>query len=544
MGWNDAPEVSARPAWMSAPEVGVKPTAETAPDPTGSFGQNVAAGLGKFAVDTATGTKQLLNDSAAGLESAMPESVQRGVNWLNEKIGMGKARDIQAQGRADIAETRARDKALMETWGGKIGYAGGGIATAPLLPAASTIKGAAMAGGTIGLTQPALSWDERGTNVVTGAVAGGVGQSGTNALARLVRPNTSPQIQALMKEGVTPTPGQVLGGAWKRAEEGATSIPIVGDSIRAGQRRAVEQVNTAAFNRALEPIGEKLPAKVIGRDAVEFTYGKLGDAYDKLLPKMTTQADGQFAQDMTNLRAMVRTGALDPKSAATFERIVNADMLGKFKGQNTITGQTLKQIESDLTEQAKRFAQSTDADQRLVGDALHEVKDILRNLVTRTNPANAAELKAINTGYANFKRVQRAASGLGAEDGVFSPAQLQNAVKAMDRSKDKARFSEGNALMQDLSESAKTALGNKVPDSGTPYRLLTTAAASGGLGAALGTPAGAAMLAAPVMYSRAGQNALAALLAKRPAGANQLAALVRKAGPSIGRGAAALAVQK
>lgn len=544
MGWKDAPEVSASPAWASAPVVGGRATTEAAPNPTGSFGQNAAAGAGKFVVDTATGIKQLLNDSAAGLENAMPAPVRQGVNWLNEKLGLQGAGDIQAQGRADIAETRARDKPLMDTWGGKVGYVGGGMATAPLLPATATVRGAATAGAAIGLTQPALSWDERGMNTATGAVASGAGQAGMNAIARMVRPNTSPQVQALMNEGVTPTPGQVLGGAWKRAEEGATSIPIVGDSIKAGQRRAVADVNRAAFNRALAPIQQRLPANTTGREAVEFTYDRLGDAYNRLLPRMTTQADGRFAQDIAGLQGMVRNGAIDPNAANAFERILQNDVLGKFQGNASITGQTLKQIESDLGQQIRRLGASTDADQRLVGDALRQVQDNLRQLVTRTNPQHAAELQAINTGYANFKRVQRAASGLGAEEGVFSPAQLQNAVKAMDRSKDKARFSEGNALMQDLSESAKTALGNTVPDSGTPYRLLTTAAASGGLGAVLGTPAGAAMLAAPVMYSRAGQNVLAALLAQRPAGANQLAELVRRAGPSVGRGAAAISVQK
>ena len=58
----------------------------------------------------------------------------------------------------------------------------------------------------------------------------------------------------------------------------------------------------------------------------------------------------------------------------------------------------------------------------------------------------------------------------------------------MDRSKDKSKFAKGDALMQDLSESAKTALGNKVPDSGTPYRSMVAAlAASGGAGA-MGMP--------------------------------------------------------
>ena len=88
-----------------------------------------------------------------------------------------------------------------------------------------------------------------------------------------------------------------------------------------------------------------------------------------------------------------------------------------------------------------------------------------------------------------------------AEEGVFSPAQLQNAVRAMDKSKDKARFAEGKALMQDLSESGKTVLGSKVPDSGTPYRTMAGILASGGAGLS-GYPGIAAGLAAsPIMYS-------------------------------------------
>lgn len=512
--------------------------------PIGSFGQNVAAGIGKFAADTGTGIKQLIDDSAAGFEGMLPESVRNAGNRVGAALGMDTAKNVQARGRADIAETRKLDKPLMKTWGGNIGYMAGGVMTAPALPAVNTLRGAAAAGGAIGLTQPALDWEERAGNTLLGTGSGAAGQAGVNALARIVRPNTSPQVQALMNEGVTPTPGQIMGGAWKRAEEGAASIPIVGDSIKAGQRRAAADVNRAAFNRALAPINDRLPAAATGRDAVEYTYGRLGEAYNRLLPRMTTQADNQFMQDINGLQGMVRNGAIDPNAATAFERILQNDVIGKFQGQASITGQTLKQIESDLGQQIRRLGASTDADQRLVGDALREVQDNLRALVTRSNPQHARELQAINTGYANFKRVQRAAAGLGAEEGVFSPAQLQNAVKAMDRSKDKARFSEGNALMQDLSENAKTVLGGTVPDSGTPYRLLTTAAASGGLGAVLGTPAGTAMLAAPVMYSRPGQNALAALLAQRPAQANQLAQMVRGTAPAIGRGTAALAVQK
>lgn len=517
---------------------------DNAPNPSGSFLENVAAGAGKFASDTGTGIKQLLNDSAAGLEGVMPESVQRGGQWLNRNLGMGDAKDIQARGREDIAETRRLDAPLMKTGGGNVGYALGGIATAPLLPATTSVGGAAAAGSALGFLQPSLDWKERGVNTALGGVVGGAGQVAANGLARMVRPNTSPEVQALMREGVTPTPGQALGGAFKRVEDGLTSVPIAGDFIKQGQRNSFRDVNRAAFNRALAPIGQTLPRGVEGREAVELVGDRLGAEYARLLPQMTTQADQQFAQGIGQLRASVNTGAIDPNAAAAFERILQNDVIGKFQGQGAVTGQTLKQIESDLGQQIRRLAQSTDADQRLVGDGLRQVQDELRNLVMRTNPQHARELRAINTGYANFKRVQRAAAGLGAEDGIFSPAQLQNAVKALDRSKDKARFADGNALMQDLSETAKTALGQKVPDSGTPYRL---AAMSGGAGLAalLGSPGTAAALAAaPVMYSRPGQALMAAALTQRPQAANRLAELIRLSGPAAGMGGAALAVQK
>ena len=361
----------------------------------------------------------------------------------------------------------------------------------------------------------------------------------TNPMNALIKPfasvvggvSTSPQIQSLMKEGVTPTAGQILGGGYKRAEEALTSVPVLGDFIKGAQNRAMQDVNRVAFNRALTPIGEKLPEGVMGREAVQFVSDKLDDAYGKLLPKMTVVQDAPFQQNISTLKNMVESGAIDPKAVNFFNNWVDNNVINKFQGQGAITGQTLKQVQSDLRETISRLSASTDADQRLIGDALKETQDQVRQLVTRSNPQFAKELKSIDTGYANFKRVERASAALGAEEGVFSPAQLQNAVKALDKSKDKREFAKGEAYMQDLSESAKTALGNKVPDSGTPYRALVGAiAAAGGAGAA-GFPSVAtalgALAASPLLYSKTGQNALATLLTKRPDIANELATQLR-----------------
>jgi hypothetical protein len=351
-----------------------------------------------------------------------------------------------------------------------------------------------------------------------------------NALSRVVSPaaSTNPQIAALRAEGVRPTVGQTMGGAWNRLEEKLTSVPVVGDAIAGARRGAANDVNRAAFNRSLAPINQTLPPNLAGREAVEFTEQAISQGYDRLLPNLTVRADQPFTTGIANLRQMVNTGAIDPTSARAFNRILTNDVLSKLQGQGAaLTGQTFKDIESDLGQHIGRLAQSSDADQRLVGDALQQVQAELRQLLVRSNPNQARELGALNTAWANFKRVQRAASGVGAEEGIFSPAQLQSAVKAMDRSKDKGAFARGDALMQDLSDPAKAVLGSKVPDSGTPGRL-----AAGGL--SFLDPSGVAPLlmgAGGAAYLRPTQNALTYLMTQRPQAAQPVANALRQFSP-------------
>ncbi len=148
----------------------------------------------------------------------------------------------------------------MNTVGGNVGYVGGALATAPLAPAASGIKGAAATGAAFGAAQPATSWDERGLNTLAGAGASAGGQALVNGVARIVRPQTSAAAQTLLDSGITPTPGQILGGGYKRAEEAATSIPVVGDFIKSAQNRGIGQLNHHAAighfrQRAAQPVG-------------------------------------------------------------------------------------------------------------------------------------------------------------------------------------------------------------------------------------------------------------------------------------------------
>jgi hypothetical protein len=261
-----------------------------------------------------------------------------------------------------------------------------------------------------------------------------------------------------------------MGGGYKLAEEKLTSLPFVGSAIRSGQQRATGELNEAAFNRALAPIGQKLPAGQIGNDAVLFTTQKLKSAYDDALNAVgPIGVDNQLMGSLNQLRAGL---AVLPKDKdEQFARILQKEILDRAQN-GRLTPEAMKAAESNLGFQAKGYLSSPDFDIRQLGEAIEAAQDALRQSVARQAPPGAANMvQAANAGWANFKRVQRAASYVGTDEGVFSPAQLQQAVRATDRSKDKARFAEGTALMQDLSSAGRSVVGTRTPNSGTADRL-------------------------------------------------------------------------
>jgi hypothetical protein len=199
-------------------------------------------------------------------------------------------------------------------------------------------------------------------------------------------------------------------------------------------------------------------------------------------------------------------------------------------------GKSFKELETALNLKIKGYSQSLDPDQKAIGQALETVLESARASLTRANPAYAPQLTKINEGYANYSRIRDAASGIGAVEGIFTPAQLQAAVRRKDKSVEKGDFASGKAFMQDFSETGKTVLGSKYPDSGTAGRIalpafagaagtvapITTALTVGGI--ALGS----------VPYTSFGQRMAANMLLKRPASAIPIANGVRQFSPIAG----------
>lgn len=408
-----------------------------------------------------------------------------------------------------------------------IGNIGGSLPFAVLIPggaapslAARTASGAAsgaVGGGLTPVQNTDDFWAEKGKQAGMGAAGGAVAAPVMGAMSRIAQPRASvdPNVQTLMNEGVRPTMGQIAGGPLRWMEDKLTSVPFVGDVVRAAQRRPTVELNTAAINRTLEPIGQRLPADLrSGREAVDYAHNTISDAYNTLLPQLNVAADRQFGVEMNN----VITGArgLPNNVGPQLDQLLRERVLARFNN-GQMTGQAMKEIESELGTLARDYSRSQIASERQMGAGLREAQAALRNLVERSNPNHVGELQSINRAFANLARVERAAGSAGAVEGTFSAPQLSHAVRMEDPSRRRNAFARGNALMQDLSDAGRAVLPSTVPDSGTAGRLMVG-------GALIGAPAyvdplvGGSIGAASLAYTPMGQRLMANLLANRGGG--------------------------
>lgn len=394
-------------------------------------------------------------------------------------------------------------------------------------------KGAA-AGGLLGAMNPVISDEpflkEKAKQVALGSFAGGAASGIGAGLSRVIKPNTSQEVKALIAEGVTPTPGQILGGGVARFEEKLTSVPVVGDAIKGGQRRALDEFNRAAYNRALKPIGKEAGPEV-GRAGVEGVKNALSEAYNELLPNLSFKADAQFSDDIGRLLTLA--DGMPPEQAGQFQKIMRDQVIGRMTPQGNMSGESLKAVESELSRLARGYRGDPSFSNKQLGSALDEALRAIRAGLERSNPEHAKRLSQINQGFSNYALIRDAAGKVGAQEGVFTPAQLQNAVRNADKTAGKGNFAAGKARMQDLSEAGKTVLGQHYPDSGTAGRMMAGPGIAAGVSAwnpLVGLGFGASML----PYTATGQKLVANLLTKRPAAAGPVAEGLLSVSPALG----------
>lgn len=387
-----------------------------------------------------------------------------------------------------------------------VGGAVGSMVAKPLMQAAA-----------VGATQGALApvtdtedfTEEKLKQTVGGGAFGVLGAGVAKGAGKVLNPLVSKAEQTMRDLGVKLTPGQVMGGQAKDIESFAASVPLVGSYISDAKERALYSFNKGVINKALAKVGEKLPEDVIGRDAVQAVNEIVDQKYTDVLSKMS------FKLDFPTYSGLLKSTKI-PSSSIDRVRVkdeLDSIIFSRLPKEGPITGDTYKQIESQLRQRAAQLGRGTISDQD-VGEALKAASVSLKEGLRKQNPKYTSELRRIDSAYGDISVMKTAAANTGAENGVFTPRQYKTAVRQSDTTRKKTQFAAGTARGQDVAEDAVSVMEPRQTANLEGRIALSNV---GGYTMAA-NPATALPLAvvAPILYSESGVKAMEALLRSRP----------------------------
>lgn len=266
-------------------------------NPTGSFLDNTAAGAGKFVYDLARGAGQRLR-------SVLPQ---------------GASDSLRLPTQADIDEARARDAALSDTTGGKVGQVGAAALTA-LIPGANTLAGATAIGAGMGALQPTAADESVLQNTLVGGAAGAAGKvvgdkvagylgnklrMGKQAAATAEAQNAArdASLAAGREAGYVVPPSQSNPGMVNGMLEGMAG------KIRTGQDASIKnQKITNELARKALGLADDVP---ITKETLATIRNDAGQAYEALRGAGTIVPDAKFGADLAKVTAKFQGAAKD-----------------------------------------------------------------------------------------------------------------------------------------------------------------------------------------------------------------------------------------
>jgi hypothetical protein len=394
---------------------------------------------------------------------------------------------------------------------------------------AQTVSAGAAGGAMQPVTGEGSFGEQKAQQVGISAVTAPIGEKVVAGAGRVLNPLVSKAEKTMRDLGITPTTGQTLGGQFGAFEEFAQNLPLIGESISNARQRTLFDFNKGVINRALDKVKDKLPADVIGRDAISYASDQVSNKYDEVLAKMSFDLD--FATTSNILSSLSKNTNLSANQRQEVAQTLNDVVLGKFSGQK-LDGQTFKGIESDLRKKASNYLNSATASEREVGEALSDVLGVLKKELYFQNPKQTAQLRRVDSAYSDLSVINIAAGNSGAPNGVFTPKQFSMAVRQADKTRNKSAFAKGRAKSQQISDAGVQVLGDQ--SKATLEGNIATRVA-GGYGM-LTEPVIAAGLVTgvPTMYSPAGQRALDAVLRSRPDLVKRAGGLMSQTAPQAG----------
>lgn len=395
---------------------------------------------------------------------------------------------------------------------------------------------------------------ENPDNPVLGALTGGgtamlgsvLGQGvGTLAGRGLSGVTSSPTISRLRQMGVTPSLGQIMRG--RQADNGGFSIvagledvmsnsPGAGAMVNNVRRNALEQANTGVFRQVG---GDTIEGT--GVPALQQLENIKTSAYDDASRGVNIPAnDPRFIQQVDAADTFGRL-VDQSRNRGDFGFIMDNELSPILQGGKGITGRKLQDSLRLIQGQRRAFGKAAngampDPSAAKVADALSNVEGAFIGAAARNAPQAIPKLKAANKINRGLSILDDASSRAINNDGVFTGAQLGQALKAdADKFGKRGMLGVSKSPLYQAQQDMQRVLPNQVPPTGVnlaPW-IAGTGLLAGGVNEGTGLDSNAlraaslaAMLSAP--YTRAGSKATAKLLLDRPENLRKLGTLIRK----------------
>ena len=459
-------------------------------------------------------------------DALLDQSLAATVGGVGADLAVILAGGKALQGVGQIAGKAIPAVGRAMTAAGQALYAPQTAAQAFVAPAAYT---AATTGGDVG---------ERAFAGGVGGLGGVLGYKAAGALGSAMAPKGS-DAQTLFEKGIRVTPGQRVGGFAGTAEEALSSVPYVGDVIGSARRRSMEDFNRAAINEALKPIGINFKSNApIGREGIAAANEAIGRNYDRVLSFATGRIDNDF-QTAINAAKQGLTIA-DEAKLGQFDRIMVNTLKKLQPNQNgVVAGPALKTAQSNLSQLANQFGKSANADDKILSDALYQVRGAITDMAKRHSAPGIAEaIDKTDEAYSLFSRIADASTrrivGATTDDvsGMFTPGDLLQTIKQSAGQSSKA-LARGEKPLQQFAEQSQRVIGNRLPDSGTARRAMQAGSVAG-LAAFLEPTVGLPALGLATMYTPAGIAAANAAATMRPGFVRQAGLLAPNVAPALG----------
>lgn len=357
--------------------------------PTGSFFDNVAAGAGKTIYDVARGAGQRLR-------SVLPQGA-------SDSLGLPT--------QADIDEARARDQALSDTVGGKVGQVAAALPVA-LIPGANTMAGSIAVGAGMGALQPTNEDESVLQNMAIGGAAGAAGKvigdkaagyltgklaadKATGAAQQTANAARDADMQAFRQAGLVVPPSQnPNAGMATRALEGLSNKINVQQTASV---RNAEAVNNAA-RRAL-----RLPADAPLNGATMQAVRKSAQpAYQALEALPAINSDPAFTQGIQSLARQKLGGVTSNPADAKITQLMD-----ELSTLTTVDGKALIADIKNLRELAKAnysaASKTADVGAEALAAAQSKAAAMLEDLAERNLQANGAPADVVK----NFREARK-----------------------------------------------------------------------------------------------------------------------------------------